>query len=79
MVSIKKLGIGGGGMFVFGILFGWCGFPSLLRSQIKKVRSSQQFRPFADFSRRGRVKLEIVISTKFLLDMSHLKIYRNIS
>lgn len=36
MVSIKKLGIGGGCMFFFGIVT-WCGFPSLIRSQIKKV------------------------------------------
>lgn len=35
MVSIKKLGIGGGVSFVFGILL-WCGFPGLIRSQIKK-------------------------------------------
>lgn len=38
MVSIKKLGIGGGVMFVVGILFGFVGFPALLRSQIKKVK-----------------------------------------
>lgn len=38
MVNIKKLGIGGGCMFVFGVLFGWWGFPALLKSQIKKVR-----------------------------------------
>ncbi|XP_012225459.1 sensory neuron membrane protein 1-like isoform X1 [Linepithema humile] len=37
MVNIKKLGIGGGCMFVFGILFGWWGFPAILRSQIKKA------------------------------------------
>ncbi|KAM0730087.1 Sensory neuron membrane protein 1 [Formica fusca] len=36
MVSIKKLAIGGGVMFVFGIIT-WCGFPSLIRSQIKKA------------------------------------------
>ncbi|XP_011159294.2 sensory neuron membrane protein 1 isoform X2 [Solenopsis invicta] len=36
MVSIKKLGIGGGCSFVFGILL-WCGFPGLIRSQIKKA------------------------------------------
>ncbi|KAH0954151.1 hypothetical protein HN011_012146 [Eciton burchellii] len=36
MVSIKKLIIGGIAMFTFGILFGWCGFPSILRWQIKK-------------------------------------------
>ncbi|XP_011635608.1 sensory neuron membrane protein 1-like isoform X1 [Pogonomyrmex barbatus] len=36
MVSIKKLGIGGGVMFFFGILL-WCGFPALIRSQIKKA------------------------------------------
>ncbi|XP_012524456.2 sensory neuron membrane protein 1 isoform X2 [Monomorium pharaonis] len=34
MVSIKKLGIGGGVSFVFGILL-WTGFPGLIRSQIK--------------------------------------------
>ncbi|XP_011149856.2 sensory neuron membrane protein 1 isoform X2 [Harpegnathos saltator] len=37
MVNIKKLGIGGGVMFVVGILFGFVGFPALLRSQIKKA------------------------------------------
>ncbi|XP_070515757.1 sensory neuron membrane protein 1-like isoform X1 [Cardiocondyla obscurior] len=36
MVSVKKLGIGGGVMFVFGILL-WCGFPGLIKSQIKKA------------------------------------------
>ncbi|XP_072748122.1 sensory neuron membrane protein 1 isoform X2 [Anoplolepis gracilipes] len=36
MVSIKKLAIGGGVMFVFGIIL-WCGFPALIRSQIKKA------------------------------------------
>lgn len=36
MVCIKKLGIGGGVTFVFGIVL-WCGFPGLIRSQIKKV------------------------------------------
>ncbi|GAB1868221.1 Sensory neuron membrane protein 1 [Camponotus japonicus] len=36
MVSIKKLGIGGGCMFFFGIVT-WCGFHSLIRSQIKKA------------------------------------------
>lgn len=40
MVSIKKLAIGGGVMFVFGIIT-WCGFPSLIRSQIKKVNKLQ--------------------------------------
>lgn len=40
MVSIKKLGIGGGVMFVLGIVI-WCGFPSLIRSQIKKVNELQ--------------------------------------
>ncbi|XP_014467437.1 PREDICTED: sensory neuron membrane protein 1-like isoform X2 [Dinoponera quadriceps] len=37
MVSIKKLAIGGAAMFLFGILFGFVGFPKLLRSQIKKA------------------------------------------
>ncbi|XP_018359576.1 PREDICTED: sensory neuron membrane protein 1-like isoform X1 [Trachymyrmex cornetzi] len=36
MVSIKKLGIGGGVSFIFGILL-WCGFPALIKSQIKKA------------------------------------------
>lgn len=36
MVNVKRLGIGGGVMFVFGIVL-WCGFPGLIRSQIKKV------------------------------------------
>ncbi|KAG7191191.1 hypothetical protein KM043_013986 [Ampulex compressa] len=31
----KKLGIGGGSLFVFGIIFGWMGFPAILKSQIK--------------------------------------------
>jgi len=42
MVSIKKLGIGGGVSFVFGILL-WCGFPGLIRSQIKKVSEYNVF------------------------------------
>lgn len=37
MVSIKKLGFGGAGMFVFGIVFGWFAFPAILRLAIKKV------------------------------------------
>ncbi|XP_018396924.1 PREDICTED: sensory neuron membrane protein 1-like [Cyphomyrmex costatus] len=36
MVSIKKLGIGGGVSFIFGIVL-WFGFPALIRSQIKKA------------------------------------------
>ncbi|XP_072748130.1 sensory neuron membrane protein 1-like [Anoplolepis gracilipes] len=36
MMSIKKLGIGGVIMFIFGIVT-WCGFPSLLKWQIKKA------------------------------------------
>ncbi|XP_072748125.1 sensory neuron membrane protein 1-like isoform X2 [Anoplolepis gracilipes] len=36
MVSIKNLGIGGASMFIIGIVT-WCGFPSLIRSQIKKA------------------------------------------
>jgi len=42
MVSIKKLGIGGGVSFIFGILL-WCGFPALIRSQIKKVSKCNEF------------------------------------
>lgn len=37
MELTKKLGIGGGSLFVIGIMFGWMGFPALLKSQIKSA------------------------------------------
>lgn len=36
MVSVKKLGIGGGVLFILGLVL-WIGFPIMIKSKIKKV------------------------------------------